>query len=544
MNSLKRGLFLCLTLLVLAWLYPPQAGAQGSVLQSSPSLDLSRNYPLRTQEAVELIQEAFQKAQFFNVLEYQEKGGLYVEGSYARLDLKDPTRYLRYEDQSRLYTLMVYVTPDPQDSQRVFFKIKVKNEGVFGRGFNQTVLEKFEKEFSQRVLQFERFRQTDPAEIAKRYLAGESLVGEFGYSSLKIVKLEYKAPGSWEQYSRLLDFMQDACDETQSSCQAFLEENVLNQDAFWETVGARVVIEPTILGEIGMVLPESHPRYSQYLALLDQSVDSPGTALEGEMLELDSRALSQEWQSKGVGSEKAQGIELQISLKNYELLKRSNAFDVNTQEVLMLRRIASKLFPYALRKGLDYQVHMYDDTRPGSGRRHKNNAFTSGGGILYISRSLIQKIDPQDEGTIAAVLAHELGHNDAYHLQRRIMKTEVMNALVGLSSVGDLFVPGISYMTSNIGQLVLAHYSRVDEYEADRLGLYLLYKAGYDPASMERLFEVLTQIKGKQGKISTPYSSHPSSPARLKRIQYLVSHREVIEKTTFENAAEDVWGEK
>jgi Zn-dependent protease with chaperone function len=501
----------------------------------------SSYHPLTVAETVEIIKDSFQKAQFFNILEYQENGQIYVEASYARLELRDPTRYLGSKDQSRLYTLNVYVTPNPQDSKQVGTRIKVKNEGVFGQKFNQTLQEKFNTEFQKRLKAVEQFRQTDPASIAQRYLAGEPLAQEYGYTTLKLLNLEYKPPGTWENYNRALLFLQNEC-AAEKNCQTAIQD-LLSQETFWQEVETVSATQPQILDELGPLVSKDTPNYHKYLTLLNQSAEKPLTSLEEEAAAFLMTDLPEEWKSKGVGSEKARGLEYKIALKTYEELKRSMAFDVDTEEVLMIRRIASKLFPYALRKGLDYNLHIYDDTKPGTLKWSKNNAFTSGGGILYISRSLIQKIDPQDEATIAAVVAHELGHNDAYHLQRRIVNREVFDAALQLSSFGDLFLPGVSYLTYEAGRLVNSQLSRNNEYEADRLGLYLLYKAGYDPAAMERAFEAFTKLQ-KGRVITLPHDSHPNPYARLRRIKHLSSDRELLEKTTLNNAAEDFLGEK
>jgi Zn-dependent protease with chaperone function len=483
-------------------------------------------------EAVALIKESLGKANFFNLLDYNESGKTWVEGFYSKIDLKDPTRYLGMQDQSKLYSIRIDIVANEEHFLK--FSVTAKNESLVGRKYAETVKAKFEQEFFKRLAGFDKLRAEDPTILATAYLAGQSLVSNYGYTTLKLVGLDYAEPKTWGNYRKTLNFLRKECPQ-KASCQT-LGQDIVAKPEFWELLADEAKKDALTLEEISPWVSESNPNYTRYLALLNESTDYIERPLEDLSLShFENEALPEEWKAKGVGSEKARTLEKAYAFRSYDYYKRTNAFDVDTEEVLRVRRIAQKLFPYALRKGLDYKIHIYDDTKPGTGEKY--NAFTSGGGILYFSRSLLQRIDPQDEAAIAAVVAHELGHNEAYHIQRQIMRVEVANAIVQLSQVGDLFVPGVSDATALTSLLILKGASRSDESEADRLGLYLLYKAGYEPQAMERVMETLYKMSGN--RFTSLMDSHPAPPARKKRIHYLISHREVLEKTTPMNASEE-----
>lgn len=503
----------------------------------TPSLAVSspNSHKLSKAEAVALLKESLEKANFFNLLDYDENGKSWVEGYYAKIELKDATRYLGLQDQSKLYNVRINIH-ETQD-KGLSFEVTAKNEGIIGKKYAETVKAKFEQEFLKRLAGFDKFRAENPSVIVDKYLKGQNLVPDYGYTTLKIVGLDFTEPNTWPNYQKALRFLHSTCPD-KSDCKQ-TGQSIIQKDDFWQNVADEAKKNATVLEDINVWVPESSIHYPRYLTLLNESTSFTEHSLEDLSLShFENSNLPEEWKAKGVGSEKAKALEQSLAFRSYDFLKRNNAFDVDTEEVLRVRKIAQKIFPYALRKGLDYKIHIYDDSKPGTGM--KNNAFTSGGGILYFSRSLLQRLDPQDEAAIAAVVAHELGHNEAYHVQRQIMRMEVTNAIIQLSQIGDFFAPGVSSITSLTGRIILQGCSRSDELEADRLGLYLLYKAGYEAQAMERVMETLYKMSGQ--RFTGLMDSHPAGLARKKRIHYLISHREVLEKTSPLNAGEEFDG--
>ena len=124
------------------------------------------------------------------------------------------------------------------------------------------------------------------------------------------------------------------------------------------------------------------------------------------------------------------------------------------------------------------------------------NAFTAGGGKLYITRGMLRQVKSEDE--LAGVIAHEIGHDNFHHAGRTATRqmfwaagiqevtsyNDTVEALKKLLKVYDPErnpLPALGEAVSGIG--------RADEQSADKAAFYFLYKAGYDPLAIAKYFE-------------------------------------------------------
>ena len=149
------------------------------------------------------------------------------------------------------------------------------------------------------------------------------------------------------------------------------------------------------------------------------------------------------------------------------------------------------------------------------------NAFALPGGFFYVNSGLILHADEESE--LAGVMAHEIAHVCARHGTKQQTKGD----LVQLASIpAMIFIPytwaGYAiYQGMNFAiPLTFLKFSRVDEQEADYLGLQYMYKAGYDPNSFVMFFEKIQADEKKQpGTIPKIFSDHPPTPDRIQAIQ-------------------------
>lgn len=149
------------------------------------------------------------------------------------------------------------------------------------------------------------------------------------------------------------------------------------------------------------------------------------------------------------------------------------------------------------------------------------NAFALPGGFFYVNSGLILHADSESE--LAGVMAHEIAHVCARHGTKQATKADIAQ----LASIpAMIFIPyswaGFAlYQGMNFGiPLAFLKFSRMDEAQADYLGLQYMYKAGYDPNSFVMFFEKIESDEKKQpGTIPKVFADHPPTPDRIVSIQ-------------------------
>jgi len=151
------------------------------------------------------------------------------------------------------------------------------------------------------------------------------------------------------------------------------------------------------------------------------------------------------------------------------------------------------------------------------------NAFALPGGYVGIHSGLLVAADSESE--LAGVLAHEIGHVLQRHVARgmtqqarsgHLMMASVAAALLAaLTGSGDLAMGVASFgQAAAIDQQL--GFSRQAEQEADRIGMDMLRRAGFDPQGMVRTFGRLMHISRlNEGSGAVYASTHPLSIQRM-----------------------------
>jgi predicted Zn-dependent protease len=127
------------------------------------------------------------------------------------------------------------------------------------------------------------------------------------------------------------------------------------------------------------------------------------------------------------------------------------------------------------------------------------NSFGLAGGRIYIYRRMISFAKSEDE--LAALLGHEIGHMIMH--QAAIDISEWFRA-VGITSVGDRqdIFNKWNQLQDNVRKLKKrpdGGHGQQEQLIADRIGLYALMRAGYDPAQFASFADRSFQTKGKTG---------------------------------------------
>jgi predicted Zn-dependent protease len=151
------------------------------------------------------------------------------------------------------------------------------------------------------------------------------------------------------------------------------------------------------------------------------------------------------------------------------------------------------------------------------------NAFCLPGGKVGVFTGLFKYIE--SDGDLATVLAHEIGHVLARHAGERLSQSLLadlggLGLSLGLGGAnpyaGQAILQGYQLGTT-VGFML--PYSRKQEYEADRIGLILMAKAGYDPALGIAFWEKWSARE--KGRRSWPQflSTHPKDANRLQAMK-------------------------
>ncbi|MDX1705707.1 M48 family metalloprotease [Pseudidiomarina sp.] len=149
------------------------------------------------------------------------------------------------------------------------------------------------------------------------------------------------------------------------------------------------------------------------------------------------------------------------------------------------------------------------------------NAFAFFGGYIGINTGLIA--ETQTESELASVVAHEVAHVSQRHLVRNMGSMQnagpaTIAAVVGsllLSMVSpDLGMAAMSGALAGVQQASI-NYTRMYEQEADRIGLNMMARAGFDPQGAPDFFGRMAEKYRYASKVPAMLQTHPVSEARI-----------------------------
>ncbi len=148
------------------------------------------------------------------------------------------------------------------------------------------------------------------------------------------------------------------------------------------------------------------------------------------------------------------------------------------------------------------------------------NAFCMPGGKIMFYSGLIQKLNLNDD-EIAVVMGHEVSHALREHSREQVSQAVAAKAAIGIGAVllglgqGSADIANAAYDT-----FIATKFSRTDESEADRIGLELTARAGYDPRAGVSLWQKMMKAGG--GGAPEFLSSHPAESNRVRQIESLL----------------------
>jgi predicted Zn-dependent protease len=155
------------------------------------------------------------------------------------------------------------------------------------------------------------------------------------------------------------------------------------------------------------------------------------------------------------------------------------------------------------------------------------NAFATPGGYIYINKGLINVAE--NEGELAGVIAHEIGHANARHVASIIEKSQKLNIATLAAIIAGAFLGGGAEAAAAIATFSIAgassltlKYMREHEEEADRFGITYLVSAGYYPAAMVDFLKIMKQHEFLSKTMPSYLLTHPGTDQRIFYLDSLI----------------------
>jgi predicted Zn-dependent protease len=152
------------------------------------------------------------------------------------------------------------------------------------------------------------------------------------------------------------------------------------------------------------------------------------------------------------------------------------------------------------------------------------NAFAAPGGYVLLTKGLYRRLD--NEAELAGVLAHEIGHVVRKHHLELLRQTQMISALGGL--LGRK-LKGESQLVQNVigngAEIVARGLDKEAEHEADRIGMVLAARAGYDAYGLPTVLQEIGHLSATDGRVALLYKTHPHPDERFNRLAEAVGTR-------------------
>jgi len=207
--------------------------------------------------------------------------------------------------------------------------------------------------------------------------------------------------------------------------------------------------------------------------------------------------------------------EIQLGQQEDQQIVAESVIETDPLLNAYVQGIAENLWNQVARKDVPYSVKIIKDD--------SINSFATMGGFVYVNEGLVDFVQSDDE--LASVLGHETGHIERRHVITTQSKAQILDILFGIAS---LFSP----LIYNFGGLaeagLMAKISREDELQADRYGLQLMSRAGYDPESMVTMMAHLAVLQDERSDLLTKYLEDHPDPKN--RVAHLMGYPELDPK--------------
>lgn len=218
-----------------------------------------------------------------------------------------------------------------------------------------------------------------------------------------------------------------------------------------------------------------------------------------------------------------------LSFQSYGEFLSQNKMSSDTQQTQMVRRVGSRVQnaveQYCAENNLSGQLQGYQ-WEFNLAEDPSVNAWCMPGGKVVVYTGLLPVT--KDEAGLAVVMGHEIAHAIAKHGAERMTHGLIVEfggmALSEALAKKPEQTRNLFMKSYGVGTQygVLLPYSRVQENEADRMGLIFMAMAGYDPQEAISFWERMSTTNKDKPSPPELLSTHPADATRIRNIKSLI----------------------
>lgn len=152
------------------------------------------------------------------------------------------------------------------------------------------------------------------------------------------------------------------------------------------------------------------------------------------------------------------------------------------------------------------------------------NAFATPGGHVFITRGLLARMS--NEAELAGVLAHEIVHVLRKHHLKAMQKSaqlELANTAITTLGRQDRNAATREKLLTAGSEIFARGLDKTDELEADRLGVVIAARGGYDPYGLPAVLQSLQAMNPEDSGLALMFKTHPAPAERLGALEKLQS---------------------
>lgn len=152
------------------------------------------------------------------------------------------------------------------------------------------------------------------------------------------------------------------------------------------------------------------------------------------------------------------------------------------------------------------------------------NAFAAPGGYVVITKGLYRKLE--NEAQLAGVLAHEIAHVTRSHHLKILQKSQLLD--LGADLLGRQLGKNNQIIQKVIGsgaEICARSLDKNAEFEADRMGVTLTARAGYEPYGLPEVLQTIGQTNKNDSSVALLFKTHPHPDDRLLKLDEAIGNR-------------------